>query len=354
MPTDFKALAELCEKVENTSKRNLMVKMVADFLKSLEPSEIEPAVSMILGRPLPRGSEYKLNINWTAISKIIRRLAGISWSEFVTVLNKTGDVGSAVKEILEKSKVRKQALLLQNPLTIMEVKRRFEAISESAGQGSRGKKERLLESLLSITSPLEAKYLVKILIGEMRTGFHEGLMEQALSEAFQISLNVIQNASMVLGDVAYVAAIARLKGKDALLNLGFRIFRPIKPMLAQMAEDVAEALKEHGGKTAFEYKLDGARVQIHKKGNAVKIFSRRLTDVTESLPDVTRFIKVNVKAEEAILEGEVIAVDKDERPMAFQHLMRRFKRVRDVEAMTQAIPVRLYFFDIIYLNGENL
>jgi DNA ligase-1 len=125
-------------------------------------------------------------------------------------------------------------------------------------------------------------------------------------------------------------------------------------MLAQMASTVSEALKEHGGKTAFEYKLDGARVQIHKKGKDVRIFSRRLTDVTESLPEIADIIRGNVKAEETILEGEVIAVNGEGYPIPFQHLMRRFKRVHAVEDVAEAVPVRLYLFDILYLNGESL
>jgi DNA ligase-1 len=125
-------------------------------------------------------------------------------------------------------------------------------------------------------------------------------------------------------------------------------------MLAQMANDVAETLKEHDGKTAFEYKLDGARVQIHKLGDEVRIFSRRLTDVTESLPEIVETARKNIQAKEVILEGEVIAIDSLGYPIPFQHLMRRFKRVHAIENMTEKIPVKLYLFDILYLNGESL
>ncbi|MEM3703226.1 MAG: ATP-dependent DNA ligase, partial [Candidatus Bathyarchaeia archaeon] len=251
-------------------------------------------------------------------------------------------------------KVKKQALLFEKTLTIMEVRRSFEAIAEAVGYCSREKKERLTEALLSLASPVEAKYLVKIFIGEMRTGFHEGLMEQAVSKAFQMPLETVQRASMILGDIGTVAATAKIEGKEALLKVGFKLFRPVKPMLAQMANDVAEALREHGGKTAFEYKLDGARVQIHKKGENVRIFSRRLTDVTASLPEIVDFVRENVKAEEAILEGEVIAVDSEGHPIPFQHLMRRFKRVHAVRDAAETVPVKLHLFDVLYLNGESL
>jgi DNA ligase-1 len=230
----------------------------------------------------------------------------------------------------------------------------LEAIAEATGYGSREKKERLIEALLSQASPLEAKYLVKIFIGEMRTGFHEGLMEQAVSKAFQIPLEVVQRATMTIGDVGEVAATARIEGKEGLVRIGFKVFRPVGLMLAQMSDGVAEALKEHGGKTAFEYKLDGARVQIHKLGDDVRIFSRRLTDVTESLPEIAETAVKNIPAKEAILEGEVIAVDNLGAPIPFQHLMRRFKRVHAIEDMTEKIPLRLYLFDVLYVDGKSL
>jgi len=159
---------------------------------------------------------------------------------------------------------------------------------------------------------------------------------------------------MVVGDICEVAEIARKKGLEGLSAAEFKVFRPVKLMLAQMASNVAEALKEHGGKTAFEYKLDGARVQIHKLDNEVKIFSRRLTDVTKSLPEIVEIVRKNVNAKEAILEGEVIAVDSLGNPVPFQHLMRRFKRVHKIEDAAEKIPVRLYLFDILYLNGKSL
>jgi DNA ligase-1 len=125
-------------------------------------------------------------------------------------------------------------------------------------------------------------------------------------------------------------------------------------MLAQVASGVDEALAEHGGRTAFEYKYDGARVQIHKRGNEVRVFSRRLTDVTQSLPEVVEAIKANIKTDEAIVEGEVIAVNDNGHPIPFQHLMRRFKRVHEVRGMAEKIPVRLYLFDVLFLDGKSL
>jgi DNA ligase-1 len=354
METPFKALAELCEKLEATRKRLPKIGLVADFLKSLDAEEVEPAISMLLGRPFPKWSQQTLDLSWATLSEIIKRITGVEWNIFMEAFSKTGDIGSATKTVFENTKFKRQATLFKKTLTITEVRRSLTAIAEAAGYGSREKKERLVEALFSLASPLEAKYLVKIFTGDTRTGFHEGLMEQAVSKAFQIPLQTVQNASMITADIGEVAAKAKAEGSQALSTISFRIFRPVQLMLAQMGEGVSEALKEHGGRTAFEYKYDGARVQIHKLDDTVRIYSRRLTDVTASLPEIVQTARENIRAREAVLEGEVIAVDSSGNPIPFQHLMRRFRRVHGIEDSAEKIPVRLYVFDILYLNGESL
>lgn len=354
MQTSFRALAELCESLEGTRRRLLMIGLTAVFLKTLQPLEVEPAVSMILGRPFPKWSQRTLEVSWATLSEIIKRVTGVRWEVFSQAFSSTGDIGSATRIVFENSKVKKQTLLVERTLTVMEARRSFEAIAETEGSGSREKKERLIETMLSLASPLEAKYLVKVFIGEMRTGFHEGLMEQAVAEAFQVPLETVQKTSMIVGDIGEVAAIARTESVAGLSKISFKAFRPVSLMLAQMANDVTEALREHGGKTAFEYKYDGARVQIHKLGDEVRIFSRRLTEVTESLPEIVEAARTNVVPEETIVEGEIIAVDGRGLPVPFQHLMRRFRRVHSIGEMVERIPVELYLFDILYLDGENL
>jgi DNA ligase-1 len=158
---------------------------------------------------------------------------------------------------------------------------------------------------------------------------------------------------MLLGDIGEVGRLAITEGSDALAAVGLRLFTPIKPMLAQMAEDIPSALDAHGGRSAFEYKLDGARLQIHRDGETVRIFSRRLTDVTESLPDIVEAAG-RLEADTVLVEGEVVAVDPAGRPLPFQDLMRRFQRVHDIEKVVERIPLELYLFDILYLDGETL
>ncbi len=353
MATLLKTLTELLEKVEATKKRTQTVTMVADFLTTLEPDELEPAVNMILGRALPKWSQKTLDVSWQTLNTVLKRITQVDWTVFSEAFANTGDIGDATRALFDGARVKRQTTLVEKKLTITEVRSSLEAIAETAGSGSNVKKQRLIETLFSRADPTEAKYLVKIFVGEMRTGFHEGLMEQAVAKAFDVPVRTVQRANMALGDVGEVAAVAKTRKHD-LANLGFEVFRPVKLMLAQVADNVDEALSEHGGESAFEYKYDGARVQIHKRGSDVKVFSRRLTDATRSLPEIVETIKTNVKVNEAIVEGEVIAVDSKGFPIPFQHLMRRFKRVHGITDTAERIPLQLFLFDILYLDGENL
>ena len=354
METEFRVVAELCERLEATSKRTLMVNAVADFLNHLNADEVEPAVSMLLGRAFPKWDQRTLEVSWRTLSRVIKRATSVEWSDFGEAFSETGDIGTATKIVLERGKIRKQATLLERPLTIPEVRRNLEAVAEATGYGSRDRKERLLETLFGRATPLEAKYIVKIMIGEMRTGFHEGLMELAVSKAFEVSHGTVRKANMLTGDIGEVASIAKVKGGEGLSRLQFKLFRPIKPILAQTADSVNKAIAEHGGETAFEHKLDGARIQIHKSGDDARIYSRRLTDVTDSFPEIVRLVREEIGARETIVEGEIIALGEDGSPLPFQHLMRRFRRVHNIEETLKLIPIELYLFDLIYLDGRSL
>lgn len=354
MPALFQTLSELLEKIEMTKKRLEITEQTANYLRPLSAEEIAPAVNMMIGRAFPNYSQKTLDVSWTTLTHILERICIFNWDFFRQGMARTGDIGTATKNVLEQCGSKKQTQLTQTRLTIIEVRRSFEAIAQAQGAGSRSKKERLITALLSQATPVEVKYLIKIFTREMRTGLHEGLMEQAVAEAFDVTLQKVQHAAMVLGDIGEVAQILKIKGAEGIEAVGFQVFRPVQLMLAQTAQSVQEALAEHGGASAFEYKYDGARVQIHKKDGEVCIFSRRLTDVTESLPEVVEAVKQNISAQSVIVEGEVISLDAAGYPIAFQHLMRRFKRRRDIDYVAERIPLTLYLFDILYLNGDSL
>jgi len=172
-----------------------------------------------------------------------------------------------------------------------------------------------------------------------------------VSQAFHINPKAVRRASMLVGDLGEVAKIAKTEGAKGIDSLTFRFFRPIKPMLAQHGESISEVLKEHNGKTALEFKLDGARIQIHKLKDQVRIYSRRLTDVTNSLPEIVDLVKERINAN-VVLEGEVIAVGRNGKPLPFQHLMKRFRRLHNVKELIMSVPIELFLFDILYLNGK--
>ena len=221
MPALFKSLSELLEKVEATSKRLEIIDLTANYLETLGPDEIEPATNMIVGRAFPKYSQKSLDVSWSTLTHVLEQVSQFDWDYFREAMASTGDIGSATKAVLEQSKAKKQTQLTQNSLTITEVRRALEAIAQSSGAGSRTKKERLITALFSEATPVEAKYLVKIITGEMRTGLHEGLMEQAVCKAFDVPLKKVQHAGMVLGDIGEVAAVLKTQGCERFGEGGF-------------------------------------------------------------------------------------------------------------------------------------
>jgi DNA ligase-1 len=188
----------------------------------------------------------------------------------------------------------------------------------------------------------------------MRTGLHEGLLQEAIAEAAGVGTAAVRRALLFVADPALVARTALAAGPAALAAVSIRLFVPLQPMLAEPAADLASALATHGGRTALEWKYDGARIQIHKAGDTVRIWSRRLTEITASLPDVAGLAARDVRAASCILDGEVVAVAADGRPRPFQELMRRLRRVHGVEASAQDLPLRLHLFDCLLVDGHPL
>jgi DNA ligase-1 len=344
------------EKVEATRKRGDMVQDVAEFLKRMLREELMPATLFLIGKVFPSSDERTLEVSGSTLWRVVMRVTSAKPEDLGKAFEATGDFGDAVKGVLLKqSNVRTQDTLLSRPsLTILEVKRQLDELAEVSGEGSRKRKERIIEGLLARASPLEAKFIIRMILGEMRTGFQEGLLIEAVSKAFNISADLVRRATMLAGEVGVVAEAARDGGEPAVNSLHLEPLRVIKPMLAAVASGVEEALAEHGGTSSFEYKLDGARVQIHILHGATRIWSRRLTDVTESLPDVVKLIRTNLGAHSAILEGEVVAIGRNGRPLPFQHLMRRFRRKHEIDRNIHRVPTQLYLFDLLYIDGESL
>lgn len=352
----FSNLCTLMEKLESTKKRGDMVQDVADFLKRILREELMPATLFLIGKVFPSSDERTLEVSGSTLWRVVMRVMPTKPEDLGKAFDETGDFGDAVKNVLMKrATFTKQDTLLSHPsLTILEVKRQLDDLAQVSGEGSRKKKERIVEGLLARASPTEAKFIIRMILGEMRTGFQEGLLIEAVSKAFNIPSDLVRRATMITGEVGFVAVAALDGGEVAVNSLHVEPLRVIKPMLAAVSPSVEEALAEHGGTSAFEYKLDGARVQIHVLDGTVRIWSRRLTDVTASLPDVVQLIRTNLGIHSAILEGEVVAIGRDSRPLPFQHLMRRFRRKREIDVNIKRVPTELYLFDLMYIDGESL
>jgi DNA ligase-1 len=237
-------------------------------------------------------------------------------------------------------------------LTLADVDRVFRGIAEASGPGSGGERIRLLGELLEQATEQEQDFLRHLIFGELRQGAQAGLMLEAVAEASGIPRQKVRRAAMLTGDAGLVAQSALEGSAEALARLGIELFRPVQPMLAKSAEDVGEAL-EHLGCAAFETKLDGARIQLHKSGDDVRIFTRRLNDVTQALPEIVEAAR-RWPVREIILDGEAIALRANGTPRPFQVTMSRFGSRLDVERLQAENPLSPFFFDCLYLDGRSL
>jgi DNA ligase-1 len=349
--TPFADLAQLGERLEAITKRKELAALLADFLKTLDPDEIPPAVRLIIGQVFAEWDGRALNMSGRAVSAVIDSLVDATEAQRSAIYAEAVDPGEATRMLFERARREPPA---GPPLGLLEVFHALEEIAETAGKGSRARKAGLLEGMLTRASPVEAKYLVKVIYGEVRHGVSEGIMLDGIAKAAGVKAAVVRRANQLWGDLGEVAFTALSQGADGLSQASLRLFRPVKPMLAQTAEDMGGAFEALKGHLALEYKLDGARVQIHRRDQEVRIYSRQLSDVTASLPDVVDTVRSSMAAEEAIVEGEALAVDAAGRPLPFQHLMRRFRRLHDVAATVAAIPVQLYLFDALSIAGRSL
>jgi DNA ligase 1 len=235
-------------------------------------------------------------------------------------------------------------------LELREVDRAFDRLAATAGAGSAASRSQLLRQLLGRATRDEQDFLVRLLFGELRQGALEGVLSEAVARASGISAARIRRATMFAGELADVARSALAGGDDALARFTLRPFQPVQPMLADSAADVSEALAALGD-TVFEYKLDGARVQVHKIDEEVKVYSRNLRDVTAAVPEVVTVARA-MPAREIVLDGEVIAIRADGTPHPFQITMRRFGRKLDVDRLKLELPLTPFFFDVLYLDGQ--
>ena len=237
-------------------------------------------------------------------------------------------------------------------LTLAQVDEALARLDQTKGEGSAAERARMLAELFARATAPEHDFLARLLLGELRQGALEGIMLDAIAKAANLPAVRVRSAAMRAGGLPAVAEAALTEGEPGLARFALRVFQPVQPMLAQPAEDVAGAI-ERLGRAAFEWKLDGARVQAHKSGGEIRVYTRSLNEVTSALPEIVSALQ-DCPAREAILDGETIALKPDGTPYPFQETMRRFGRKLDVEASRAAFPLSVFFFDCLLAEGEDL
>ncbi len=348
----FQEFAEVCQSLSQTGSRLQMADIVGEFLASLAIDEAEIAARFMVGRSLEQGEEKRLQISSRAIWKIVAAMAGAE-DQGEDIYNSAEDFGDAIGMLLKLRSAEPEPTL-----TIREVAAKFAEIADIEGRASRARKLAELQSLFERASALEGKYLTKVLIREMRHGMSEGIMLEAIARMARKPVAVVRRAHMLEGDLGRVVRDMRAESGATPADVDAppaieraRAMKPLKPMLAQPANEIADAFSILGGDFALEHKLDGARVQIHHREGVTRIFSRRLNEITESLPEVVEQMSA-LGQRNVIFDGEVIAIDAEGNTLAFQELMRRLGRRREIERARAEMAIRLYVFDLMALDGE--
>jgi len=309
----FNDLVGTSTEVGATSSRLKKIELLADLLRRFAPSEVAIGIGFLTGWP----RQGKLGVGWSMLES-----------------------------------ARSPATASSPELSITEVDAAFTQLQSVRGKQSAAERRRLLTELMARSTADEQRFLYALAVGEVRHGALDGVMTEAVARAAGLPANRVRRAVMLAGDLGTVAEAVLADGEAGLAQWSLQLFRPVQPMLADSAPDVTTALGLLGT-AALEWKLDGARIQVHRQDDRVAIYTRSLNEVTGAVPEVVEAVRA-FPVREVILDGEVIALDKDERPLPFQVTMRRFGRKLDIEALRSELPVVPFFFDVLRLDGEDL
>lgn len=350
----YSLIAETYEKIEATTKRLEMTDLLVDLLKKTPQEVIDKVAYLTQGRIYPDFVGIEIGVAERLAVKALARVSGSRESSIEEDLKKTGDVGETGRRFAAN---KKQVTFFQEPLTVQKVYETLDKMAKTSGSGAVDTKMALLAGLLAAASPIEAKYILRTVTGNLRLGIADMTVLDALALAYgggKEAREYIERAYNICSDLGRVARTIVEKGLDAIKSFEVSIGVPIRPMLAERLGSPEEILEKLGGKCVAEYKYDGERLQVHKQGDDVTLFSRRLENISGQYPDVVKLFRQYVKAEEAILECECVAVDTDTSEMRpFQELMHR-RRKYEIETAIEDYPVSVFMFDALYVDGKDL
>ncbi len=346
---DYNALVDVYHALERTTKRLEKTIIISDLLKRIPDEELQDIICLLQGRAFPQWDERKIGFSSKLMVKAVSKAAGSSLNEVESLWSKKGDLGIVAEELI---KSKKQTTLSSQKLTTHKVITNIRKLAELVGEGTVDRKVSLVSELLSASSKEEARFIVRTILEELRVGVASGILRDSIAQAFNKDVNEVEEAFHMKSDYGEVAHLAK---KNKLGTAVITVGKPINSMLALLINGIPEAFEALGKPAIFEYKLDGFRLQIHNDGKNIKLFTRRLEDVTKQFPDITDIIKKNVKGKNFIIDVEAVGYDsKTKKHLPFQNVSQRIKRKYDIQEMADKFPMEVNVFDVLYHDGKPM
>lgn len=342
-------LAKIYSHLEENTRRNKKIDIIGDLFKSLNGEEISEIALLMLGKTFPAWSDEELGIGNKLIERCIAEAIGTTPDKVEETIRDEGDVGFASYKLFQN---KKQTTFFSKPLTVNFVFNSLRKLSKISGNKSTKRKISIILELFSQATPLEAKYLSRTITEELRIGVGDGVVRDAIARAFDIDKKVVERAQMLTNDMGLVAIVALEEGTKGLEKLNLKPGKPVKPMLAQLSPPLTEIINEMG-LAICETKYDGIRLQIHRNDGEIKIFTRRLENITNAMPEIVKLIDENIPHENFILEGEVIAI-RDGKPLSFQNILHRVRRKYNIDQAIEDVPLKLFLFDLLFYKVPML
>ncbi len=349
----FAEIAEFFDRMEITTKRLELTEILVELLKNTPVEVISKIVYLLQGKLRPNFEGVELGIAEKLAMKSIAKSSGMSIKKIEDDYKTNGDLGKTAANILKQ---KTQTTFSAENITLERVYDTLLKIANLEGRGSQDMKIKYISSLLNDATANEAKFILKILLGTLRLGVAENTLMNALAIAYTGEKNnreQIENAYNVSSDLGHVSEVIAARGINGILQFEMSVFNPVRPMLADRVKSEEDAINKFQDEFAAEYKLDGERAQIHKKGNEIVIFSRSLEQITQYYPDIVEKIPKILICDDCILEAEIVAMNESTGDfLPFQELMHRRRKYK-IEQAVSDYPISVNFFDVLYFNGKK-